>query len=221
MPRKKLKRFAEIETFPNVIRWPENVIPGWLDHYFGNSNPITLETACGKGEYTVGLARGFPERNFIGIDKKGERIWRGARIAREEGLSNALFIQSDVGRIVELFGEKSISEIWITFPDPFPKKNQESRRLTSPGFLKLYSRVITPEGFVHLKTDDDDFFRFTIDSLKTLKCVIHQITFDLYGDSIIDELLTMKTTFERRHLEAGRSIKYVRFGFAGIADIRK
>lgn len=215
MPRKKLKRFAEIETFPNVIRWPENIIPGWLDNYFGNSNPITLETACGKGEYTVGLARRFPDRNFIGIDKKGERIWRGARIAREEGLSNALFIQSDVDRIVDLFGEKSISEIWITFPDPFPKKNQESRRLTSTGFLNLFSRVITPEGFVHLKTDDDDFFRFTIDSLKTLKCVVYQLTFDLYGDSIIDELLTMKTTFERRHLEAGRSIKYARFGFAG------
>ncbi len=215
MPRKKLKRFAEIESFPNVICRPENIIPGQIDHYFGNNNPITMEIACGKGEYAVGMARRYPQRNFIGIDRKGERIWRGAKTALDDGLTNVFFVQTDAENLTDLFPEKFVSEIWITFPDPFPKKSQTARRLTSPRYLILYNHALKPGGTVHLKTDDDNLFEFTIKSLKSLNCLIYDITFDLYGDSVSDEILTLKTTFERRHLEAGRSIKYVRFGFVG------
>ncbi len=213
MSRKKLKRFAEIEAFPNVICWPENLVSGWSDRYFGNRNPVTLEIACGKGEYTVGLARRHPQRNFVGIDRKGERIWRGARTALDENLKNVLFVQSDAGRLIELFDENSISEIWIAFPDPFPKESRSSRRLTAPQYLQVYRRLLKPGGQVRLKTDDDAFFAFTLETLNSEKCLIHDITFDLYDDTIDDHILSLKTTYERRHLEAGRTIKYVRFAF--------
>lgn len=213
MSRKKLRKFAELETFPNVIQYPEEITPDWYFRYFGNDNPITLESACGKGEYTVGLARRFPERNFIGIDLKGARIWRGAKIALEEKLKNAMFVRADIRRLGELFTRDSISEIWITFPDPFPKKSKAPKRLTSPQFLELYHHVLGPDGVVHLKTDDDNLFGYTLDLLKSLGCTIYKVSFDLYGDSLDDEILTLKTTYERRHLEAGKTIKYLKFGF--------
>jgi tRNA (guanine-N7-)-methyltransferase len=213
MPRKKLKRIIELASFPNVLQEPLDISIGWHLKYFGNNNPVTLETACGKGEYTVGLARKFPGRNFIGIDRKGGRIYRGAKIALEENLRNAMFLRTDAERIGEIFVDNDISEIWIAFPDPFPKKSKASRRLTSPRFLEIYRRLLKPKGAVHLKTDDDAFFAFTLKSLKREKCVIRGITLDLYGGPIDDDILSLKTTYERRHLEAGRAIKYVRFGF--------
>jgi len=219
MPRKKLKRFAEIETFPNVIRVFGDVAPGWYHNYFGNDNPITLEIACGKGEYTVGLARRYPDRNFIGIDKKGERIWRGAKIALEEGLKNSLFVRADAGLLAELFTERTISEIWIPFPDPFPQNSKADKRLTSPGFLAIYGRVLKPGGVIHLKTDDTDLFGFTINALRAAQGIIYRITFDLYDDSIADDVLMLKTTYERRHLAAGKTIKYIRFGLNELRSI--
>jgi tRNA (guanine-N7-)-methyltransferase len=215
MPRKKLKRIKELASFPNVLQEPLEISMGWHLNYFGNNNPVTLEMACGKGEYTVGLARRFPERNFIGIDRKGGRIYRGAKIALDENLRNAMFLRMDAERIGDIFGDDDISEIWITFPDPFPRKSKASRRLTSPGFLKTYRRLLRPKGKVHLKTDDDPFFAYTLESLKEEKCVIHRITLDLHSESADDEILSLKTTYERRHLEAGRTIKYLCFGFIG------
>jgi len=213
MPRKKLRRFAELETFPNVIQEPLEIVPHWHYRYFGNRNPITLETACGKGEYTIGLARRYPQRNFIGIDRKGGRIWRGAKIALEENLKNAMFIRADAGKIADLFAERAVSEIWITFPDPYPNNAKASKRLTSPNFLNLYRRIIKPNGVIHLKTDDNNLFGYTLETLRAEKCIVYMITLDLYGDEGGDDILNLKTTYERKHLMAGRKIKYLRFGF--------
>lgn len=213
MARKKLKRFAEMEKFPNVLQNPDNLSPDWYRRFFGNDNPLTLELACGKGEYTVGLARMFPDRNFVGMDIKGSRIWRGAKVALEERLNNAMFVRADISRISELFDENSLSEIWIPFPDPFPKKSKASRRLTSPGFLESYRRILRPRGRVHLKTDDEALFSYTLDVLQERKCPIHNTIFDLYMAPLDDDILGMKTAYERRHLEAGKTIKYLCFGF--------
>lgn len=211
MPRKKLKRFAEISGFENVLEDPPD-IKGCRE-YFGNHNPITLELACGKGEYTLGLARRFPERNFIGIDKKGDRIWRGARIALEQHLKNVIFLRTDIERIRELFGKEGISEIWITFPDPFPGQRNAAKRLISPPFLDIYRDILKTSGSIHLKTDADDLFDYTLRILKAESCTVHNITHDLYRQPVSDELLALKTTYEKKHIEAGRTIKYLCFGF--------
>ena len=212
MPRKKLKRFAEISRFENVLEDPPD-IKGRCREYFGNDNSITLELACGKGEYTLGLARRFPDRNFIGVDRKGERIWKGARIALEQNLKNVIFLRTDIERIADLFGEKEISEIWITFPDPFPGQGKASKRLTSPAFLNIYRDILKMNGAIHLKTDDDDLFDYTLRILKAEDCTVHNITRDLYKQPISNELLTLKTTYEKKHIEAGKTIKYLCFGF--------
>jgi tRNA (guanine-N7-)-methyltransferase len=211
MPRKKLKRFAEISKFENVLEDPPD-IKGCRE-YFGNDNPITLELACGKGEYTLGLARRYPGRNFIGIDKKGDRIWRGARIALERNMKNVIFLRTDIERIGELFGKKEISEIWITFPDPFPGQRKTAKRLTSPIFLKIYRRILKMNGFIHLKTDDDDLFDYTLHILKSEGCIVHDVTHDLYEKPVSNDLLALKTTYEKKHIEAGRTIKHLCFGF--------
>lgn len=213
MPRKKLRRFAELSNFDNVFEDPPAWKGRWSQTCFGNNKPITLELACGKGEYTLGLARRFPGRNFIGIDRKRERIWRGAGMALEQNLKNVIFLRTDIERIDDLFGEKEISEIWITFPDPFPGQRKASKRLTSPRLLNRYRKVLELNGVMHLKTDDDDLFDYTLRILKAEDCILHNITRDLYKQPISDELLTLKTTYEKKHIEAGRTIKYLCFRF--------
>ncbi len=213
MPRKKLKRFAELSTVDNVFEDPPDWRGRWSRECFGNNNPITLELACGKGEYTLGLAQRYPDRNFIGIDRKGERIWRGARIALDQNLKNVIFLRSDIEQIIHLFDKNEISEIWITFPDPYPGHGKASKRLTSPRLLNIYRNVLKSNGIIHLKTDDEDLFDYTIGILKAGDCIVHNVNRDLYKQSVSDELLALKTTYEIRHLEAGRTIKYLCFGF--------
>lgn len=213
MPRKKLKRFAELSAFDNVFQEPPDCKSRWSQEAFGNNNPITLELACGKGEYTLALAQRFPDGNFIGIDRKGERIWKGARMALEQNLKNVIFLRTDVENISDMFGENEISEIWITFPDPYPKQGKALKRLTSPRLLKIYRQILELNGVIHLKTDDDDLFDYTLRILKAEDCILHKVTRDLYEKPISDQLLALKTTYEKRHMEAGRTIKYLRFGF--------
>ena len=213
MPRKKLKRFAALSTFDNVYEDPLDWRGRWSRACFGNDNPVTLELACGKGEYTIELARRFPDRNFIGIDRKGERIWRGASTALEQNLKNVTFLRTDIEKIIDLFGENEISEIWITFPDPFPGQGKASKRLTSPRLLNIYRNILELGGIMHLKTDDEDLFDYTLRTLETEDCIVHSITRDLYKRPVSDELLTLKTTYEKRHLEKGKTIKYLCFGF--------
>ena len=181
--------------------------------HFGNNNPVSLELACGKGEYAIGLAQRFPQYNYIGIDMKGARIWRGAKNSMEMGLANVAFVRLDIEKIGECFAENELSEIWITFPDPFPKTFQTKRRLTSPQFLNLYKNILKPEGTINLKTDNMGLYDYTLKTLEAEGWKIFDAADDLYANPEINEILAIKTTYESRHLKSGAKIKYIKFGY--------
>jgi tRNA (guanine-N7-)-methyltransferase len=210
MTIKKLQRFAELAAFSNVFQAPANQ-GCWRDSYFKNNNPITLELACGKGEYTLALSGRFPEQNFIGIDLKGARLWRGAKTALEQNLKNVAFIRTPIERIPEYFGPGEVDQIWITFPDPYPRPGKAKKRLTSPRFLNLYRQILKPGGLIHLKTDDQNLFNYTLETVTQLKLELKEKVENLYAKEVSNELLTVKTTFELKHLQAGRGIKYLCF----------
>ncbi len=221
--RNKLEKFAELRTFPHVyenfdMKHPQLFRQGepvemkgrWQEH-FGNDHPITLELACGRGEYTVGLARQFPDRNFIGVDIKGARIWKGARIALQEGLTNAAFLRTRIELIEHFFAPGEVAEIWITFPDPFLRKSKANRRLTSARFLERYHRILAPAGLVHLKTDEPLLYEFTLEVLAdNPHFALEYHDDDIYARPLPTPELELKTYYEHMHLEAGKTIKYVR-----------
>lgn len=181
----------------------------WGATFFGNDHPIVLELGCGKGEYTVGLARKFPGRNFIGIDVKGARLWRGAKTVQEQAIRNVAFIRQRVDFLELFFGKGEVSEIWITFPDP--QQAKERKRLTSPGFLEKYRNVLVTGGIIHLKTDDAGFFEYT---LQVIKENDHKILFmadDLYHSGCDDEPVSIRTFYEKKWLEQDKKICYVKF----------
>lgn len=227
MARKnKLRKFAEVLSFPNVyecysVQQPQLVGAGmipvdlkgnWAREYFKNENPITLELACGGGEYTVGLAKIFPERNFIGVDVKGNRLWKGAKTALEEGLSNVAFVRTRIEIIDHFFAPGEVAEIWITFPDPFPRASKENRRLTSAYFLEKYRQILQPGGLVHLKHDDPDFYQFTLDTIaQDERNTLVLENSDIYAATLPFPELGIQTLYESFHLAAGKTIKYVRF----------
>ncbi len=225
--RNKLQKFAELLQFPNVYENFDVMKPGlfgsggepvelkgrWAAAHFGNDRPITLELACGRGEYTLGLARMFPERNFIGVDIKGARIWKGARLALEEKIPNAAFLRTRIEQIMLFFDPGEVSEIWITFPDPFLKNTKANRRLTSPGFLDQYRRLLRPGGLVHLKTDSPELYEYTLEVLPEYPhATLLYEDDDIYAKPLPMTELELKTHYERMHLAEGRKIKYVRFG---------
>jgi tRNA (guanine-N7-)-methyltransferase len=211
----KLRRFAEIETFSNVLQLDEGkpYKGEWSKSFFKNDNPVVLELACGKGEYTVNLATLFPEKNFIGIDYKGNRIWRGAKTALEEGVYNVAFIRMQIEMLTEYFAPGEVDEIWITFPDPQPQLSREKKRLTSPRFLKMYVEVLKPGGFVNLKTDNDGFYAYTAEKIQELKLKEHVNTSDLYHSEYADEVLSIKTYYEKKYLKDNKNINYLKFSF--------
>ncbi|MFN0214660.1 MAG: tRNA (guanosine(46)-N7)-methyltransferase TrmB [Saprospiraceae bacterium] len=224
--KNKLRKFAEVLSFPNVyecynVQQAQLVGPGmvpvdlkgkWCQEHFKNDRPITLELACGGGEYTVGLARNFPERNFIGVDVKGNRLWKGAKAALEEGLSNAAFLRSRIEIIDHFFTPGEVSEIWITFPDPFPRASKENRRLTSAFFLEKYRQILQQGGLMHLKHDDPDFYQFTLDTVaQDERNRLIYNNFDIYETALPFQELGIQTLYESFHLAAGKKIKYVRF----------
>src|ERR1043166_2192155 len=173
MAHKKLKRFAELKTFSNVLQFPLNMA-GKLNSFFKNENPIVLELACGKGEYAVGLGEMFPQKNFIGIDLKGNRIWVGAKKALQNNLSNVAFLRTQIDKIAEYFSQNEIAEIWITFPDPQLRTSKSKKRLTHPKFLRLYQQFLFPDGPIHLKTDSPDLYQFTKLVIEMYGCKLHQ-----------------------------------------------
>ncbi len=227
MARKnKLRKFAEVLAFPNVfecydIQHPQLVGEGmtpvelkgnWATKHFKNDHPITLELACGGGEYTVGLARNFPDRNFIGVDIKGNRLWKGAKAALEDGLNNAAFVRTRIEVIEHFFAPGEVGEIWITFPDPFPRSSKVNRRLTSPFFLEKFRQILQPGGLVHLKHDDPDFYQFTLDTIaEDERNTLVLRNDDIYAASLPFPELGIQTLYESFHLAAGKTIKYVRF----------
>ena len=208
MGQKKLVRFAAIQNFANVLQYPENTAGRWAD-FFKNNNPVTLELACGKGEYSTGLGSLHANRNFIGIDIKGNRIYTGAKKALAEGLSNVAFMRTQIGRLAEYFAPGEVSEIWIVFADPFLKK--ESNRLTFPRFLRQYQQVLKPGGIIHLKTDSDVLYQYTLETISALGCAIHDNIPDIYKDGIPTGPLAIKTFYEAMHLADNRTIHYVSF----------
>lgn len=217
MGKDKLRKFAEVATFNNVLQLEEGkVMKGkWAEKQFGNSKPVVLELACGKGEYTVNLANYFPERNFIGIDYKGNRIWRGAKTALEEGIENVAFLRIQIETILDYFEPGEVDEIWITFPDPQPQISREKKRLTSDKFLANYKRILREGGCVNLKTDNDGLHAYTYDKLQLLQYPIHAKTEDLYHSALVDEVLSIKTYYERKYLAHNKNINYLKFSFKG------
>lgn len=223
----KLRRFRENETFScliqprteEVLRCDHPLKGNWGERFFHNSNPIVLELGCGKGEYTISLAERFPERNFIGIDIKGARLWKGAKYAVENAMPNVAFVRTRIEFIDSLFGAAEVDEIWITFADPQEKKAR--KRLTSPGFLNRYARFLAPEGRVHLKTDSRLLHFYTEELCRQNGMTIVASDDDIYGHGVADEILSIKTFYEGSFLAKGIPITYLSFRLDNPAPLRE
>lgn len=221
MPKNKLKKFAEINSFSNVIQpqdFHRSIDPfpykgSWSKSFFSNNNPVILEIGCGKGEYTVGLGRAYPEKNFIGIDIKGDRIWHGAREALEKGLHNIAFLRIQAEWITHYFGKKEVSGIWLTFPDPQEKKIRTKKRLTAPPFLDRYKEILVPGSPIHLKTDNTPLYHYTLSIIRDEEHSLIESSKDLYNDDGIRQplLKEIKTYYEKSFLAAGKPIHFVKF----------
>ena len=215
MGKDKLRRFAEIETFANVYQLEEGkpLKGSWALNNFKNVSPIVLELACGKGEYSVNLAELFPGKNFIGVDYKGNRIWRGAKTALEEGIQNVAFLRIQIENLLDYFAEGEVDEIWITFPDPQPQISREKKRLTFPGFLNKYKQILKPGGKINLKTDNDALYEYTCEKVEELGLIVHKNTNHLYTSDLADEVLSIKTYYEKKYLQHDKNINYIQFSF--------
>ncbi|MBI4930513.1 MAG: tRNA (guanosine(46)-N7)-methyltransferase TrmB [Bacteroidetes bacterium] len=220
MPKNKLQRFAELRTFENVHeflfteRKNDFKLKGkWNKEYFKNENPIVLELGCGKGEYSIGLAEKYFNKNFIGLDIKGARIWRGSKNAQEKNLHNVAFLRTQIEFIESCFAKDEVSEIWLTFPDPQP--NKEKKRLTHMIFLNRYKNVLKPNGIVHLKTDSAELHEFTLEVITENKINLLDSTNDLYGNSepAREEVKSIKTHYEKLFTAKGKKITYLKFRF--------
>lgn len=220
--KNKLRRFKENETFANVIQpTREEVVSNafeykgkWREKFFKNDHPLVLELGCGKGEYSVNLAKAYPNKNFIGIDIKGARFWRGAKTAIEEGIPNVGFLRSQIELIDFLFDENEVDEIWITFPDPQIKYKRTKHRLTNPDFLQKYKKVLRSEGVIHLKTDSEFMHGYTLGLLSGMEEIIEYSNHDVYfNHGAPEEVTAIQTFYEKQYLEKGKSITYIRFRF--------
>lgn len=215
--RKKLERFADNEKRENVVQPGKAVfdnIRGNWERFFQNDHPLIFELGCGRGEYTIGLARRFPENNYVGVDVKGSRIWKGSTLAEEENLENAAFLRIRILEIEKSVAENELSEIWITFPDPRPKKRDIKRRLTAERYMNIYKKLLKPGGIVHFKTDNTMLFDFTLQQLQERKDIQDlEITKDYHASVYAEELPDIVTKYEKQFMEEGEKIKYLRFRF--------
>lgn len=217
MAKNKLQKFAEMNTFPHVFQYPYATLQAggfplkgrWHGDVFGNNRPITLELGCGRGEYTVGMGRLFPEKNFIGIDIKGARMWTGAKESFETKMTNVAFLRTNIEQITHFFAPGEVAEIWLTFPDPQMKK--VNKRLTGTRFMRLYSEILSEKGIIHLKTDSPFMFAYTNEMLKVNGYTAQVSTDDLYHSGCTDDALSIRTFYEQQWMERGLSIKYIRF----------
>ena len=219
MGKDKFKKWAEIRKFDHVIQpavedvfEKDHLLKGkWAKNFFKNNYPIVLELGCGKGEYTINLAKKYNNKNFIGIDIKGARIWKGAREVEEMGLKNVCFIRTRIELISSFFSKNEISGIWITFPDPQSKRKREKKRLTNPWFINLYRDFLISEGIIHLKTDDFSLFEYTLDIIRQNNLELLFSTNDLYNTEVTDEDLFVKTFYEQQFIEEGKKINFLSF----------
>ena len=226
MGKDKLRKFRENETFACFVQPDFDTVFGvdhplkghWNSDFFHNDRPIVVELGCGKGEYTVGLARRDSAHNYIGIDIKGARMWRGAKTATERGMTNVGFLRTRIEFINSLFAEGEIAEIWITFPDPQLKTRRAQKRLTSPLFLARYARLLAPDGRIHLKTDSKHLYAYTKAVADHFALPVAAAETDIYGTGFADATLSVKTAYESRFLEMGLPISYLCFGLGGRRD---
>jgi len=217
MGKNKLQKFADMRSYPHVFEYPYSVaenIPfemkgNWKKEFFKNDNPIIIELGCGRGEYTVGLARLFPDKNFIGIDIKGARMWSGATEALQENLKNVAFLRTNIEIIERFFAAGEVDEIWLTFSDPQMKK--ATKRLTSTYFMERYRKFLKPHGVIHLKTDSNFMFTYTTYMVDKNKLPVVFSTQDLYQSELVDDILKIQTYYEQQWLQRGLAIKYLKF----------
>ncbi len=220
--KNKLRRFKENETFANVVQPSREEVfndslklkGNWRKDFFENDNPLVLELGCGKGEYSVNLAKAFPDKNFLGVDIKGARFWRGAKTAFEENLVNVGFLRTQIELVDEIFAENEVDEIWITFPDPQIKYKRTKHRLTNFEFLQKYKKILKADGVVHLKTDSEFMHGYTLGLLHGLGEIVEFANHDVYGSDGSPEAVTsIQTFYEQQYLENGKKITYTRFKF--------
>lgn len=210
MAQKKLQRFADIKTFKNVLEYPENMQGKWCS-FFENENPIVLELACGRGEYTVGLSTLYPTKNIIGVDVKGNRMYIGAKKCLENNLTNAAFLRTQIELIPNYFAAGEVDEIWITFPDPQLRTSKAKKRLTHPRFLRLYAQLLKQGGCVHLKTDSPKLFLFTKRVIELFDLFLVESDDDIYANKDINPSLTIKTHYESLDIAQSKRIHYLQF----------
>lgn len=218
MSKNKISRFEENLTFSHLFQRSFEELQGgfhlkgkWHSDYFKNQNPIVLELGCGKGEYTLGLAERYPDRNFIGVDIKGSRMWVGCKKVQELGLRNIAFIRTRIELIANFFDKDEVSEIWLTFSDPQPRKSRAKKRLSSPEFLKRYSHFLKDDNLIHLKTDNRPLFDYTLEVIATGGHEKGFVSFDVYGEGAPPEVTGIRTFYEQMWLEEGRTIHYLNF----------
>ena len=225
MGKAKMFKIRSIDTFPNVFQNPhftkqflvnsegEELIPKgkWRSDIFKNDNPVVLELACGKGDYAIALAKKYPNKNFIGVDSKGARLFTGAKTAIDEKLNNVVFLRLKIENITNFFAENEVDEVWITFPDPFPKLRDAKRRLSAKSFLERYKSISKPEAILHFKTDDLPLHLFTKEMAEEFSPEIIYCREDIYSAPLVYEELNIQTYYEKKHLAIGRTINYIRF----------
>jgi tRNA (guanine-N7-)-methyltransferase len=219
MGKNKLFRFAEVQRMPHVIEQTEielgntpNPKGKWNQYVFKREAPIQLELTCGKGEYSVFFGEYAPERNYIGIDIKGSRIYIGARTVEDKGLTNVAFFRSYINHIEHFFEKDEVADIWIVFPDPFLGKAKAKKRFTSPVYLKRFQQVLSENGSIHLKTDSDILWFYTLEVIKELGLLVHEQVDDIYTNAADNPVLTNQTFYEQSHLQKARTIRYIKFG---------
>jgi tRNA (guanine-N7-)-methyltransferase len=215
--KNKLQKFEDMRLYPNVFQYPFSVLQAngfdmkgrWNELFFKNNHPVVIELGCGKGEYTVGLGKLFPEKNFIGIDIKGARMWSGAGQSVQDNMQNVAFLRTHIELVNHFFAPGEVSEIWITFPDP--QMSKVNKRMTSTRFMKLYRQILKADGIIHLKTDSHFMFTYTHEMVKANRFPVLVETTDLYHSGLADDILCIRTYYEQQWLDRGLTIKYLRF----------
>jgi tRNA (guanine-N7-)-methyltransferase len=215
MSKTKKEKWAEFSTFPNTLEpYDESLeLKGrWKGECFNNDHPLFLELACGKAEYAVPLAERYPERNYVAVDIKSDRMWKGAKRAKEKELENVAFLRIQIEHLLDYFAEDEVTSIWLTFPDPFPKRKHRKKRLMHPRFLNYYQHVVEPDGLVHLKTDSEQLFEYSLEQLEEEELTIEQQLRDIYNlPQPLPEALSIQTYYEKQHRQEGRAIYYLCF----------